>query len=94
MVAFKVLKMNAIAQSQIDIYINLIYVKYGDGSWKFVLWPDQTKLFWSRDAASVWRRKRETFDLKNTVHTVKHCGAGDLVQVHFIVEKKKIMLIF
>ncbi|KAK3571312.1 hypothetical protein QTP86_005948 [Hemibagrus guttatus] len=48
--------------------------------WSSVLWSDETKieLFGHNDVAFIWRKKREAFNPKNTIPTVKH-GGGNLM---------------
>ncbi|KAI4883239.1 hypothetical protein NFI96_003468, partial [Prochilodus magdalenae] len=48
--------------------------------WCSVLWSDETKieLFGHNDVCTIWRKKGEAFNPKNTIPTVKH-GGGNLM---------------
>lgn len=54
------------------------WLKEDSSMWNNVLWSDETKieLFGHNDVQTVWRKKGEAFNPKNTVPTVKHGGGS------------------
>uniref|UniRef100_A0A8C7SLW5 Transposase Tc1-like domain-containing protein n=1 Tax=Oncorhynchus mykiss TaxID=8022 RepID=A0A8C7SLW5_ONCMY len=51
-----------------------------EGEWEKVMWSDETKieLFGQNSTRSVWRKKKDEYNPKNTIPTVKH-GGGNII---------------